>query len=184
MVCGFWYEWSLAFGEPAFGIDIKNKKAVFFDDGRTDINSSTWQQCGRALAALLSFPELPENEDDKRPTVSTWRNKPLYVTSFKVSQREMLNSVHRVIGTSDEDWDIEYQASSERYRAGLEDLSKGNRLGFARAMYTRIFYPNGDGLFESRRELANDVLGLEREDMDVATKRTVAMVESGWTPFG
>ena len=43
MVCGFWYEWSLALGEPWFGFDIKNKKVTFFDDGRTLVSVSTWR---------------------------------------------------------------------------------------------------------------------------------------------
>jgi hypothetical protein len=183
MTCGFWYEWSVAFGEPAFGIDIKTKKAVFFDDGKTETNTSSWIQCGRALAGLLSLKELPEDENDTSETISNWKNKPMYITSFKTSQRGILDSINRVMGTKDDDWEIEYQNSEERYKKGLEDLKAGNRLGFARAMYTRIFYPNGDGEFETKRELANEMIGLEREDLDVATKRAVDMVESGWSPF-
>jgi hypothetical protein len=56
LVCGFWYEWSLALGENSFGFDIKNKKVLFYGDGKTRFNVSTWEQCDRALAALLSLP--------------------------------------------------------------------------------------------------------------------------------
>jgi len=183
MICGFWYEWSLAIGEACFGFDFKNKKVTFFDDGKTKINTSTWIQCGKALAGLLSLKELPEDENDKSPTVSQWKNKPLYIASFKTSQRDMLDSVHRVTGSTDKDWKIEYQPSAERYKNGLEKMKNGNRLGFAEAMYSRTFYPNGDGDFESSKGLVNDLIGLPKDDLDEATKRALDMVESGWNPF-
>lgn len=56
-------------------------------------------------------------------------------------------------------------------------------MGFVTAMYTRIFYPNGDGDFESKRCLANEALGLEKEELDGATKNAVEMLKSGWKPY-
>lgn len=178
MVCGFWYEWSLALGDSWFGFDIKNKKVTFFDDGKTRVNVSTWRQCGRALAALLSLPE-----SGAEPAVEQWKNKPFYFASFKVSQRDMLDSIHRVTGTSDKDWEITHEPTAQRYKNGLDEMQKGIMTGFAKAMYSRVFFPNGDGDYESSRQLANGLLGLPKEDLDEATKRTVEMVESGWNPF-
>ena len=178
MVCGFWYEWSLALGEPWFGFDIKDRKVTFFDDGNTRINVSTWQQCGRALAALLSFPESGAS-----PAISQWKNKPFYIASFRVCQRDMLDSLHRVIGTTDKDWEITHEPTGQRYKNGINEMQKGAMTGFAKAMYSRNFFPNGDGDFESSRGLANDLIGLPKEDLDEATKRAVEMVESGWNPF-
>ena len=178
MVCGFWYEWSLALGEPWFGFDIKNKKVTFFDAGKTRVNVSTWRQCGRALAALLSLPESGAS-----PTLSLWKNKPFYFASFRVSQRDMLDSIHRVTGTADKDWEITYEPTAQRYKNGMDEMQKGVMTGFAKAMCSRVFFPNGDGDYESGRGLANDSLGLPKEDLDEATKRTVEMVESGWNPF-
>jgi hypothetical protein len=40
---GFWYEWSLAI-PAAFGIDLMNKKATFYDEGETKNFVSTWPQ--------------------------------------------------------------------------------------------------------------------------------------------
>jgi len=182
MVCGFWYEWSLALPQPWFGFDIKTKKLTFYDDGKTHICSSTWKQCGRALAGLLNLKELPDDANDKSLTVSQWKNKPLYISSFHVSQREMLDSLNRVIGTQDKDWEIDYEPTADRYKKGLEETKAGNRMGIAKAMYARAFYPNGDGDYESKG-LANSALGLPKEDLDEATKRTVEMVNSGWNPF-
>ncbi|KAK3339872.1 hypothetical protein B0T25DRAFT_523548 [Lasiosphaeria hispida] len=176
MCCGFWFEWSLALGEAFFGIDIKNRKATLFDDGNTPMTTSTWRQCGRAAAGLLALPEEVIREK--------FGNGALYVASFTVSQREMLDGVHRVLGTTDGDWEIKYQGSKERYQEGLEEMKGGSRLGFAKAMYSRGFFPNGGADFEKDRGLHNGLIGLEKEDLDEAVKRAVEMAESGWTAGG
>lgn len=178
LCCGFWYQWSLALGEPWFGIDIRSRKAVLFDQGQVHINVSSRAQCARALAALLSLPESGAS-----PCVRDWKNAVLYVTSFRVSQRDMLDSLNRVMGLTDSDWDITYEPVMERYYRGLEDIKRGDRAGYGRVMYSRTFFPSGDGDFESSRVLDNDKLGLEKEDLDVATDEAVKLVQSGWNPF-
>lgn len=183
MCCGFWYEWSLALPPPWFGFDIGAKKVTFYDDGKTRINVSTWIQCGKAIVGLLSLKELPEDENDNSPTVSQWKNKPLYISSFKVSQRDMLDSIHRLMGTTDMDWEIDFEPSDVRYEKGKEEMKSGIRTGLAKQMYARCFFPNGDGDFEAARGLDNELIGIEKEDLDVATKRALDMVESGWSPF-
>lgn len=172
LCCGFWYEWSLALPELWFGFTIKERKVTFFDDGLTKINTSTWDQCGRALAALLSLPISGAS-----PCVDDWKNKSVYMDSFRISQRDMLDSIHRVLGTTDTDWEIKYEGSLERYQRGLAELQAGNQMGLATAMYSRIFFPQGDGDYGSRNGLANERLGLPKEDLDVITKRAVDMAE-------
>jgi hypothetical protein len=180
MSCGFWYEWSLAIGEQWYGFTIKDRKVTFFDDGETRIHTSTWIQCAWALTNLLSLKELPEDENDKSPTVAQFKNRPLYISSFTISQRDMLDSLHRVLGTTDKDWEIRHEPTEQRVKDGFEELAKGVRSGLAKAMYSRVFYKDGYGQYE---KLDNEVLGLPKEDLDEATKRAVDMVESGWTPF-
>ena len=178
MTCGFWYEWSLALGEVFYGIDIKQRKATFYDDGKTVINTSTWDQCARGLAALLKLKELPEDENDKSATISDWKNNAMYISSFRICQRDMLDSIHRVIGTTDKDWTIEYQPSEARFQQGLEELQQGQRTGHAKSMYARGFYPNGPGDFETTRGLDNSKLGLPKEDLDEITKNVVEMANN------
>lgn len=180
MSCNFWYEYSLSIGNAWYGFDIPSRKVTFYDDGKTRINTSTWRQCGRAAAHLLSLKELPEDENDQSPTISQWRNKALYISSFLVSQRDMLDSLNRVIGTTDSDWEIEYEPTDVRYKRGQEILKAGNVVGFAMAMYSRTFYPNGDGNYEAKYGLANKALGLPEEDFDEATKLAIDMAEGGF----
>ncbi|KAK7184017.1 hypothetical protein DPSP01_010472 [Paraphaeosphaeria sporulosa] len=170
LACSFWYEWSLGAGLDCYGIDVAAKKAILFDDGTQKINTSTLTQCGRAVSALLN---LPITKDNDKPALEDWKDNAFYVSSFLVSQRDMLDSVHRVLGDSDEEWEITSEPVEERVKTALQDMYKGNYMGWVRAMYTRFFHQNGDGNFESRHELANERLGLPKEDLDAATKWAV-----------
>lgn len=147
-----------------------------YDDGTEKINTSTWDQVARAVTSLMSMKILPDDEHDTSPSLDThYRNKFAYVSSFLVSQRDMFDSLKRVTGTTDSDWSVTHQPSGERYREGLAELKSGvpGRAGYAKLLYARCFYPTGDGAFESKRGLANSVLGLPEEDLDECTKGVV-----------
>ena len=170
VTCGFWYEYSLSASPACYGFDLKDRSVTFFDDGNTRINTSTLPQCGRAVANLLCLKILPEDEGDESAYLSRFKNKFVYVSSFRVSQRDMLDSVMRVTDTGLDDWKITHEASVDRYRAGCEELKKGNFIGFPQLMYTRVFYQDGSGDFEASRGLQNEVLGLPKDDLDEYTK--------------
>ncbi|OAP63174.1 hypothetical protein AYL99_02401 [Fonsecaea erecta] len=179
--CSFWYEYSLAASPASYGFDFATKTVTLYDDGNTKINTTTWLQCGRAAAALLSLPILPQDASDTGPTLSMFRNDVLYVSSFRVSQRDMLASVLRVTGDREADWTITHEDVKERYRAGVEGMKSGTggRLAFMQMLYARVFFPNGDGDYESKYGLHNDLLGLPKEDLDEATKRAVDLAAKG-----
>ncbi|KAI0430441.1 NAD(P)-binding protein [Xylaria sp. FL1042] len=174
MACGFWYEWSLAAGENSFGFDINSKKVTFFDDGTTKVSVSTFRQCGRAFAALLSLPESGTS-----PSLSDWKNRTLFFTSFRISQRDILDSIHHTQGTSDKDWDIQSELSNKRVADGLASLRNGNPAGFVKGMYSRAFYPSADGDYEARHVISNAILELPKEDLDEVTSGVVKGVENG-----
>lgn len=161
----FWYEYSMGAGPFTFGFDFKNRHITFYDDGKTRINTTTWPQIGRALAALVNLKRLPEDENDNSITLAQFCNKPVYISSFTLSQREMLDSVNNLLGTNDQDWKLSYQPTAQRYKEGFKELSEGDRTGFLKGMYARVFYATGDGVFETH----NDVLGLPQEDLAEAT---------------
>lgn len=175
---GFWYEFSLGGTADRFGFDFAQRTVDLIDDGDTKINTTTFPQVGRAVAALLSLPVSPVSSssssfsnDEKTPHLSQWANDLVFVSSFRVSQRDMLASAQRVTGTNDADWTVRRQDHRARYEAALEGLRKGDIRSYVRAMYTRIFFP-GDriGDFEGTRGTANAVLGLPQEDLDEATR--------------
>ncbi|KAK2597898.1 hypothetical protein N8I77_012651 [Diaporthe amygdali] len=178
--CGFWYEFSLGGTADRYGFDFHKRSLVLFDDGNTKINTSTWAQCGRAVASFLSLKLLPEDKSDNSPAIENWANRAFYASSFLVSQKDMFESVKRVTGTTDADWTISNENSEERYKKGVQDLQKGDVKGFVRLMYTRVFFPNGGGDYESSQGLQNDILGLPKEDLDEATKVAIKMALDGW----
>ncbi|KAF7319018.1 NAD(P)-bd-dom domain-containing protein [Mycena chlorophos] len=185
LACGFWYEWSIV-GEGAnrFGIDFAGRTVTFFDKGEEKITTATWDQCGRGLAALLSLKRYPEDENDKSPAIENWANNAVYISSFRVSQKDMFESAKRVTGTTDADWKIEYVEAKPRYTDAVEKV-KGGDYGapFARMMYTRIFFPTGEG-DTSRHGLANAALGLPEENIDESTKEGLRLEKTGVLSYG
>ena len=179
IVCGFWYEYSLGGGSALYGFDFKNRAVTFYDDGNTCLNTSTWPQCGRAVANLLSLKVLPDDANDKSACLSDFRNKCVYVSSFNISQKDMLDSVMRVTGTSLKDWKVSYEPVQERYKAGVEELRNGSRLGFGKLLYARSFYPDKGGNYEERKGLHNDLLGLPKDNLDEYTKIAAQRAEKG-----
>lgn len=185
LICSLWYEFSLVMGPLWFGFDFPNKKLTLYDDGTTKVNFTTWEQCGRAVAALLSLKELPDDANDTSLTVDSWCNKPVVISSFLISQLDMFESWKRITGDKDSDWTIEKVPSKERYQQGLEAMKHAQdpmsaRMGAAMASFVRIFFPNGGGDYENTRGLDNDKLGLPREDLDKCTVVAKRMVDDGY----
>jgi hypothetical protein len=183
VTCGFWYEFSLSGAPMRYGFDFQNKQVTFFDDGNTKINHSTWPQVGRAVAGLLS---LPVTGTAGGPCLDQFRNRYCYISSFCASQKDIFDSVLRVTGTTEADWEIRYQDVKERYKQGLEVMKgQGDNhwTGFVQVLYSRVFYPDGSGNHEAKHGLQNDVLGLPKEDFDEATKLAIKMDHDDWHGF-
>ena len=185
--CGFWYEWSLPLGKDFFGFDLKNREVILFDDGKVKIDTSTWPQCGRVVAGLLSFKILPDDENDSSLYLESYANGIAYVTSFTVSQRDMLESAMRVTGTKESDWKISHENAKERWekaRAAFFSSGGSDRSAFGRTMYTRIFFPAEEGYLEKAgRKTLNGPLNLPKEDLDEWTKWCVDFAEAGKSWF-
>ncbi|KAJ4347548.1 hypothetical protein N0V95_005332 [Ascochyta clinopodiicola] len=181
--CGFWYEHSLSNGE-LYGIDTKKREVTFFDDGTQRLNTSTWPQVGRTVAALLSLPGDADGQQSDAVTLNAYRNHIVYVSSFTVNQREMFDSVKRITGTSDEQWKISRVPAKERFEEARERMKKGDRRAFARTLYTRYFFEDA-GLFEKLHGLDNEKLGLPSENLDEYTEKAIQLERDGyWAKYG
>ena len=141
------------------------------------MNTSTRAQSGRATAALLNLKILPDDASDKSPYLSQFKNSFICVSSFTVSQSDMLASLQRVTGTGPADWTIEHVPAKERYKQGVEELQGGNRMGFAKMLYGRSFYPEEPALYEKKRSMQTELLGLPKDDLDEATRFAVQISE-------
>ena len=170
ITCGFWYEFSLGGGPERFGFDFAERSVVLYDEGTTRINTTTFAQVGRAVAGLLSLKVRPEGAEDPSSCLSHFRGQQAFVSSFRVSQKDMLDSVLRVTGTKVGDWEVSQEPTKQRYEMGVKQLHDGDMLGFAKALYARVFFPDGTGDYESRQDLNNALLALPQEDLDKLTK--------------
>lgn len=193
LATGFWYEWSLVgHGAVRFGCDLARRTMTFFDDGEAVITTSTWDQCGRALAALLALSWLRESSssshDDKGVAVlDDWADRAVYISSFRVRQKDLFASALRVTGTAADDWTVRHEDSQERFAraqarmTGGDDVDAAARLAaFSTQLYTRIFFPTGEGDHATRQGgLANAALGLPAEDMDAATREGLRLEALG-----
>ncbi|KKK26505.1 isoflavone reductase family protein, partial [Aspergillus rambellii] len=173
--CGFWYDYSLAGGDSRFGFDFDKRSLTIYDDGNTKNSTSTLSQVGRAVAQVLSLNELPEDETDKRPTLSMFLNQGVYIKSFVVSQNDMFESVKRVTGTTDADWTITHAKTQKRYEDGLAQVQAGNMAGFSKMLYARAFYPDGSNSLAAKAQ--NELLGLPDESLDESTQVGIEMVK-------
>lgn len=180
--CGFWYEYSLAGGLPLFGIDAVDKKANLYGGGQVALSTSTWSQTGRAVAALLSLPQYPEDDRDDSVTISRWTNKFVHVHSYTLNQRQMLDVVQKVTATTDEDWTIETPTAKSTWERGMAMLKGGDMIGFAIALYSRMFFDEQPGNLVKQFGLDNELLGLPTEDLEESTKKAVQMAEEQYIP--
>ncbi|KAI4112596.1 MAG: hypothetical protein LQ345_006281 [Seirophora villosa] len=177
--CGFWYEFSLGGGLDTYGFDMKNRTLTLFDDGTQALSTSTLPQVGRAVANLVGLKILRDDENDKSPCLSDFKNKFAYVASFVVSQKDMLESVLRVTKTEAKDWKITSEPTAQRFQRGNELFQKGDFSGMRISLYTRNFYPDQSGNFAVTRGLDNDKLGLPKEDLDEFTQLSVRLAMDG-----
>jgi hypothetical protein len=179
LACGFWYEFSLGGGPDRYGFDFKTRSLTLFDEGDVAINTTTWPQCGRAVAQVLSLKRLPDDENDDAPTLARFSNAPIYVSSFRLSQRDMFDSVMRVTQTSEADWTITHESAKQRWSDGHAAVLQGNWGAFTKQLYSRMFFPFQDGDQESSWVLHNDLLELPTEDLDASTAIAIRMGENG-----
>jgi hypothetical protein len=184
--CGFWYEHALS--QPdLYGFDIQNRVVTFFDDGTERLNTSTWAQVGRAVASVLSLPIQPASSgNNSTTTLSEYRNRMVYLSSFTVNQKDMFESLKRVTGTSDAEWTVSRIPAKQRFEEARASIAAGNPLAFGRMLGSRFFFPgDNEGLYEISFGLDNAKLGLPEEYLDEFTRAGVELAASDyWAKYG
>lgn len=182
--CQFWYEFSLGGGPNRYGFDFVKRSVIFFDRGEMPINTTSWPQCGRAVAAVLSLKELPEDEQDKSTTLSQFANNAIRITSFRLTQKDMLESVKRVTKTTDADWTITHESGQERFDESKSKLQDGDWTVFTKLLYSCCLMKNRSDMVFRGVKLDNEALGLPVEDLDEATAEAVRLGLAGEVDFG
>jgi len=128
----------------------------------------------------MSLKSTPDGDDDGGVTLTThFKNKPAYISSFTISQSEMLESVLRVMGTELKDWTLTRVLVKEYYKAGVDEFQKGGKTGFGKALYSGAFFSYSCSTFGATKGLGNDLLGLPEENLDEFTNIAIQMAEKG-----
>ncbi|XWW92219.1 hypothetical protein V2A60_000142 [Cordyceps javanica] len=180
----FWYEFSLAGGPSRYGFDFVKKSLVLFDGGDKPMDTTTWPQSGRAVAALLSLKRLPENASDKSTTLADFSNGTAYIRSFRVTQRDMFESVKRVTKGTDDEWTITHESSQARFDESKARVKANDFTTFTKMLYSRVWMGNAGDLEGRVGTLHNEALGLPVESLDEATAEAIRLALSGEIPFG
>jgi uncharacterized protein YbjT (DUF2867 family) len=156
-----WLEFNLATG--LLGIDLKERTVFMPGGGNTKLNLSSLSRVGEATAALLSLPEAD---------LAAYKNKPFYVSSFHVTQRELFASVQRATKTTEADWKVSTPSTEEVWAEHGEALKKQDQKAFFAIFLDYHVREGYGGDFNDKVDLSK--FDFEKEDLDEAVARTVA----------
>lgn len=140
------------------GYDMETRKATIWDSGDVRFSTTTRATIGTAVAQVLNHPEATAN-------------RYLYISSFELSQNEILASLEKC--TPNGKWDLTHADSDEQIKEGREALAKGDFMK-AGKLALAASYKGGLGTnFDKDETLANELLGLEPEDVDTVIAEIV-----------
>ncbi|KAK1975471.1 hypothetical protein LZ30DRAFT_754103 [Colletotrichum cereale] len=130
-----------------WGIDIKNRSARLFDGGAT------------------AFAEL-----------EAYRNRPVYLESFRVTQREILDSVLRATGAEQKDWKVEALDAAAVVADAEEKFRQGDHGAMLVAFYANHMREGWGGDYSAKvGDLSR--LGIAEENLDEVVARVVKEAE-------
>ncbi|WYZ35149.1 hypothetical protein EsH8_I_001425 [Colletotrichum jinshuiense] len=161
-----WFDWSL--GQGLWGFDIKNRAARLYDGGNTKFITTTIGATGRGTAGVLS---LPDSE------LEQLRNKPVYLKSFYVTQREIFDSILKATGTAEKDWKVEV-LDAATVVADSEAKAKTGDIGAMLVGFYVNHMREGWGGDYSAKVGDLGKLGLAQEDLDEVVAGVVKGIEA------
>jgi uncharacterized protein YbjT (DUF2867 family) len=163
---GPWLDQALTFG--LWGIDAKARKATLWGGADSKANTATVHHTAEATAAVLSLPDTD---------LAKYRNKAVYTPSWLLSQREILQAVQRVTGTSDADWDITEEGAEDVVKDYEAKMKKGEMAGYLKKFFYAHFLEGHGGDFEHKVVPAEvqklEKFGLQKENLEEVIKATL-----------
>lgn len=167
-----WFDF--CFGRGEWGVNIAKRTATLWDGGSYKMSTTTLARAGAATAELLALPDAE---------LARFRNGLFRVTSFHISQRQILDAVLRATGTTEADWDVTTLDSGEAnkdFERRLADKPDGDMHvdyeAFTQRFMLTHFLPGSGGDFNDKVEDLSR-FGLGPEDFDDATRKVVASLE-------
>lgn len=126
-------------------------------------------QAGLGVARFLNQCADP----DGGIGLGRYRNTEVYLSSFLVSQKDVLESVQRVTGTTMDDWDIDSTKEVSTYIAeGGKMMQEGNVAGIWNLLFGNLYAGVG-GDYETKKGLSNESLGIPKVELDDEVRRAL-----------
>ncbi|MCJ1319497.1 hypothetical protein MMC15_004833 [Xylographa vitiligo] len=156
-VTGAFFDWGLTSG--FLGFDLAAHHATVFDDGATRWATTNLAQIGRAVTSALRAPDRSAN-------------RYLYVSSFTVSQKDVLAALERATGRQ---WAVTRVAAEEVRASALARLARGEfDFGVVTDLIRYLHFVDGYGSNYVEEGLGcNALLGLEEESLEETVGRVV-----------
>lgn len=123
------------------------------DSGNEPFQASNLNYVGKAVASILQHPEQTAN-------------KYLSVSSFQPSHNEIIKIVEELTGTK---FTVNRVDSEELQKQGEEKLAQGDFSAFL-PLLQRWNFADGKGHAPSKEDSADELLGLERDDLRASVK--------------
>ncbi|KAH7412831.1 hypothetical protein BKA64DRAFT_731109 [Cadophora sp. MPI-SDFR-AT-0126] len=159
-----WFDFAMK--RNMFLIDPKRRTASLLSGGTAKFNTTMISTTALSIARLLSLPIA----SDEGAALSDYGNKFVYISSFRVSQRDILDSVQRVTGTSDADWTITHTDVQAFIDEGPAKLAKGDMTAVLNLLFGSLAKEGLGGDYESTKGLSNAILKLPEENLDETVK--------------
>jgi hypothetical protein len=153
-----------------FKINVPARTATLLDGGVGKFNTTSKSTVALAVTRLLC---LPETCPSGGASLSDFANGFCYVSSFLTSQKEILEAVQRVTGTSASDWTVEDVDAEVYIQEGKERVAKGDLGGTINILGGMVFKGGMGGDYESVKGVSNVLLGLPKVTLDGAVKEAL-----------
>ncbi|KAJ4992464.1 isoflavone reductase [Stagonosporopsis vannaccii] len=157
LVTGGWLDWGLK--GKIYPFDFKSRTATILDDGEAMFTATILKKVAKALVAILDNAEAT-------------RNTYVYVSSFEMTQNQLLHALEKVDGQK---WNVKHENSEDIIQQGKEIIAQGNYDGTLNLVVGLMFGKLGLG--HTKRELWNERLGLEADDLDQTLKEIVSEIK-------
>ncbi|KAH0043251.1 NAD(P)-binding protein, partial [Aureobasidium melanogenum] len=137
---------------PMMGFDVRNHKAIIYDEGSEKFTGTTLEGIGEAVVGTLRNP-------------AATANRFLKVQSIQTCQNELLDAFEKVTG---ENWEVTRTTSKELIESGKADFAAGAGL-WRLKLAVATLYDVGQGrgrVAPSREESDAELLGVKDETAD------------------
>ncbi len=140
------------------GFSIPAKTAMIFDSGDAPFSATTLATTGFSVVRILQLP-------------AETANKYLSVASFTATQNKTLGALEESTGTT---WAVKKNSAEETLIAGREMFAKGERKGAGMMLIGTLFKDEGTEKVVKKENLANEILGLPKEDLKTTVEKIVS----------